>query len=111
MGAVFKTVCEAARADLGGFDSHTPPPVRAMISWIALNMTPGVGPRLATKLLERFGSPDAVFHARRSELESLRLKGETVESIIRHEFHERAEGELDRVKQLGGDLLILDDCS
>ena len=82
-----------------------------MISWIALNMTPGVGPRLATKLLERFGSPDAVFHARRSELEALRLKGETIESILKREFYGRADGELERVKQLGGDILILDDGS
>jgi DNA processing protein len=82
-----------------------------MISWIALNMTPGVGPRLATKLLERFGSPDAVFHARRGELESLRLKGETIESIIGREFHARAAAELDQVKHLGGDILILDDGS
>src|SRR5205085_4747554 len=82
-----------------------------MISWIALNMTPGVGPRAATKLLERFGSADAVFHARRTELESLRLKPETIESIIKREFHEKAELELDQVKQLGGDVLILDDGS
>jgi hypothetical protein len=27
-GAVFKTVSECARAYLGGFDSHTPPPFR-----------------------------------------------------------------------------------
>ena len=82
-----------------------------MISWIALNMTPGVGPRAATKLLERFGSADAVFHARRPELESLRLKPETIESLIKREFHERASGELERVKELGGDVLILDDGS
>ncbi len=82
-----------------------------MISWIALNMTPGVGPRAATKLLSKFGSADAVFHGRRSELESLRLRPETTESIIKREFHERAEAELDRVKQLGGDVLILDDGS
>ncbi len=82
-----------------------------MINWIALNMTPGVGPRAATKLLERFGSADAVFHARRPELESLRLKPETIDSIIKREFHERAGTELERVKELGGDLLILDDGS
>lgn len=82
-----------------------------MIDWISLNMTPGVGPRLATKLLERFGSPDAVFHARRGELESLRLKPETTESIIKREFHARAVTELERVKQLGADVLILDDGS
>lgn len=82
-----------------------------MISWIALNMTPGVGPRAATKLLERFGSPDAIFHARRGELESLRLKPETIESIIGRALHDKASAELDRVKELGGDVVILDDGS
>lgn len=82
-----------------------------MLNWIALNMTPGVGPRAATKLLERFGSADAVFAARRPELESLRLKPETIESIIRHEFKDKAGRELERVKELGGDILILDDGS
>lgn len=82
-----------------------------MISWISLNMTPGVGPRAATKLLERFGSADAVFHGRRTELESLRMKPETIESILKREFHEKAGVELERVKALGGDILILDDGS
>ena len=82
-----------------------------MISWIALNMTPGVGPRAATKLLERFGSADAVFHARRTELESLRLKPETIESILKKEFEEKAAEEFENVKALGGDVLILDDGS
>ncbi len=80
-----------------------------MQSWIALNMTPGVGPRAATKLLERFGSADAVFHGRRAELESLRLRPETVDSILKREFHERAVQELERVKALGGDVLVIDD--
>jgi len=82
-----------------------------MKEWIALNMTPGVGPRVATNLLERFGSPSAVFHARRTELESVRLKPETIESIIKNEFDDRAAAELERVKKLGGDILILDDGS
>ena len=74
-------------------------------------MTPGVGPLAATKLLERFGSADAVFHARRTELESLRMRPETIESIIKREFDARADQELERVKGLGGDILILDDGS
>ncbi len=82
-----------------------------MIDWISLNMTPGVGPRAATKLLERFGSANAVFHARRTELESLRLRPETIGSIIAREFEAKAVEELDRVKKLGGDVLILDDGS
>ncbi|HBR56896.1 MAG TPA: DNA-protecting protein DprA [Blastocatellia bacterium] len=82
-----------------------------MRDWIALNMTPGIGPRAATKLLERFGSPDAVFHARRSELESLRIKPETIESIMKREFEDKALAEFEEVKKLGGDVLILDDGS
>ena len=62
-------------------------------------MTPGVGPRVATKLLERFGSASAVFHARRTELESLRLKPETIESILKNEFHDKASVELEKVKR------------
>jgi len=74
-------------------------------------MTPGVGPRIATKLLEAFGSPDGVFHARRTELESLRVKPATIESIIKREFEDAAGKELERVKAAGGDILILDDGS
>jgi DNA processing protein len=74
-------------------------------------MTPGVGPRAATKLLERFGSASAVFDARRPELESLRIRPETIESIMKKEFHDKALDEFERVKKAGGDILILDDGS
>jgi DNA processing protein len=82
-----------------------------MKAWISLNMTPGVGPRAATKLLEKFGSAENVFHATRGELESLRLRAETVESLLKREFHAPAVEELNRVKEIGGDVLILDDGS
>ncbi|MDQ3489845.1 MAG: DNA-processing protein DprA [Acidobacteriota bacterium] len=82
-----------------------------MIDWISLNMTPGIGPRAATKLLESFGSAENVFHARRTQLESLRIRPESIESIIKREFHEKAEAELADVKTLGGDILVLDDGS
>ncbi len=80
-----------------------------MKNWISLNMTPGVGPRAATKLLETFGSADGVFHATRRELEALRMRAETVESILKREFHERAATEIERVREIGGDILLLDD--
>ena len=82
-----------------------------MIDWISLNMTPGVGPRVATRLLERFGSAEAVFHARRPELESMRLSPETIDSLLKNEFRERASAEFERVKEMGGDVLVLDDGS
>ena len=77
--------------------------------WVELNMTPGIGPRAAAKLLERFGSAGAVYCATRTELEQLRLPPEAVDSIISRELQSTAEAEIDAVKQLGGDILLLDD--
>jgi DNA processing protein len=81
-----------------------------MKEWIALNMTPGVGPRAAARLLERFGSAEGVYGALRSELERLRLRPEAVESIALRDRHEEAARELERVRALeGADVLVLDD--
>lgn len=74
-------------------------------------MTPGIGPRAATVLLERFGSAEAVFHASRSQLELLRMDAQTVDAILSRSFDERAKREFDEVKKLGGDILVLDDGS
>ena len=80
-----------------------------MRDWVALNMTPGIGPRAAAKLLERFGSAEAVYRAPRVELERLRLLPEAVDSIIAREMHDRAEAELTNVRQVDCEILILDD--
>ena len=80
-----------------------------MQDWIALNMTVGIGPRVAARLLERFGSAEAIFGATRTELEGLRLPAETIESIMARDKHQAAVEELERVRGLGGDVLILDD--
>ncbi|MDX6403622.1 MAG: processing protein [Blastocatellia bacterium] len=80
-----------------------------MKDWIALNMTPGVGPRVTARLLEHFGSAEAIFDAPRRELALLRLTPEAIESIASRELHARAESEIERVRELGGDILVLDD--
>ena len=81
-----------------------------MISdWVELNMTPGIGPRAAAKLLERFGSAEAVYSATRAELERVRIVPEAVDSIIARDLRDDAETEIRAVKKLGGDILLLDD--
>jgi len=80
-----------------------------MKDWIALNMTPGVGPRVSARLLEHFGSAEAIFDAPRRDLGLLRLAPETIECIVNRELHDRAEAEIERVRKLGGDILVLDD--
>ena len=77
--------------------------------WVELNMTPGIGPRAAAKLLERFGSAKAVYSATRAELEQLRLVPEAVDSIIARDLQARAEAEITAVRKVGGDILLLDD--
>ena len=77
--------------------------------WVELNMTPGIGPRVAAKLLERFGSAEAVYNATRSELEQLRLLPESIDTIISRDLQARAEAEIRTVRQLDADILLLDD--
>ncbi len=80
-----------------------------MRDWVALNMTPGIGPRAAAKLLERFGSAESVFGATRTELEQLRLQPESIDGILARELHLKAESEIETIRRLRGDILILDD--
>src|SRR4051812_36975631 len=84
-------------------------PKSEMLHYVALNMTVGIGPRAAAKLLERFGSAEAVYAATRAELNQLRLPPESVDSIIAKDLHARAEVEIQRVRKSGDDVLILDD--
>jgi len=77
--------------------------------WVELNMTPGIGPRAAAKLLERFGSAEAVYSATRAELEQLRLIPEAIDSIIARDLQARADIEITSIRKLGGDVLLLDD--
>lgn len=72
-------------------------------------MTPGIGPRAAAKLLERFGSAEGVYNATRAELEKVRLLPEAVDSIVARDRHELAEAELVNVRKHDGEILILDD--
>src|SRR5678815_1328984 len=77
--------------------------------WVELNMTPGIGPRAAAKLLERFGDAAAVYAATRTELEQMRLVPEAMDTIIARSLQGQATMEIATVKALGGDILLLDD--
>lgn len=80
-----------------------------MRDYVALNMTTGIGPRAAAKLLERFGSAEAVYSATRAELDQLRILPESIDSIIAKDLHRKAELEIQRVRKMGDDILVLDD--
>jgi hypothetical protein len=43
------------------------------LGWLALGLTPGLGPRMAGGLLRDLGSPEAIFNASLTRLEAKRL--------------------------------------
>jgi DNA processing protein len=51
------------------------------LHWLALTLIPGLGTRMAGKLLDRFRTPQAVFRASRSELEGAGVGGAVAQSI------------------------------
>ncbi|MBL4884203.1 MAG: DNA-protecting protein DprA [Planctomycetaceae bacterium] len=52
-------------------------------AYLALNMVKGIGPRMQTLLLERFGSPDKILSASASELAEVRGVGNKIIDAIR----------------------------
>ena len=73
--------------------------------WVALGLTPGLGARLAGKLLRQFGSPEAVFAASLTALEACRLPAEVAQAIHSQKPLEDAAAELENLAKLGGTLL------
>ena len=71
------------------------------LSWLALSLTPGIAARLSARLLHRFGSPDDVFRASLTELESCNLPAPAAQALFRKEAFKRAEKELAAVQRLG----------
>ena len=81
----------------------------ASLDWLALAMTPGLGSRLAGKLLRQFGSPGQIFHASLTELEACRITAAAAQAIHDRRAHKDAEEELARVQKLGCCLLNWDE--
>lgn len=81
----------------------------SLSDWIALSFVIGVGSRTAATLIDKYGSPTAVFEASVYSLESAGLRSETIEVIKSAEPREKARRELDELERLGGVPLILTD--
>jgi DNA processing protein len=77
----------------------------ASLSWLALQLTPGLGARLTGKLLRQFGSPEEVFRASLTELEACRLPAAAAQAVHSRDAFRDAEKELAEVRRLGCHLL------
>jgi DNA processing protein len=70
------------------------------IYWLALSLTPGLGPTRGRKLVEHFGSAPEIFHASLTELEALNLQARSAQHIalgksleLAHEEYAKATAE------------------
>ena len=79
------------------------------LEWLALSLTPGLGPTRARKLVEHFGSTAAVFRASLTELESTDIQAVSAQSLATGKSVELAREELARAADLGITVLSIED--
>jgi DNA processing protein len=85
------------------------PSATHLVEWLALLLTPGLGPTRSRKLVEHFGSAEKVFHASLTELESTGIKAASAQSIATGKSIELAREEHARALAAGVTILSMDD--
>jgi DNA processing protein len=77
--------------------------------WLAFNLAFALHPAAARRALVRFPSVAEIFRAKRSELEALRLREDTLEAIVSGRILGDAERELEKIRRKGYTLLTFED--
>lgn len=85
------------------------PPAAHQLHWLALALTPSLGPSRCRRLVEHFGSANAVFKASLTELEAAGLHAVAAQSIALGKSAELAQEEMVRAASVGAQILTLDD--
>jgi DNA processing protein len=94
--------------------SSTAEPLRAPSfeerhAWLALALTPGVGPRRLLRAVERCGCAARILHLSLTELESLQLPAQAAQFIASGEAGHAADQELEKLAGTGATLLTWHD--
>jgi DNA processing protein len=79
------------------------------IYWLALSLTPGLGPTRGRKLVERFGNIQDIFHASLTELEAENLRAQSAQHIALGKSLELAHDEVAKTVAAGVQILCRDD--
>lgn len=75
------------------------------LQWLALSLTPGMGPIRGHRLVQHFGSPEAVFHASLTELEAAGLPAVSAQSIALGKSLATAEEEFIKARQIEAEII------
>ena len=79
------------------------------LNWLALALTPGLGPTRTRKLAQHFGGIENVFRASLTELEAAGLQAHSAQAIAIGKSLEVAQEELVRATTAGAQIITLDD--
>ena len=79
--------------------------------WLALALTPGLGPTRGRKLAEHFETVEDIFQASLTELEALNLQAQSAQSIALGKSLETAHEEFARAAAAGVDIISRDDAA
>ena len=79
------------------------------LEWLAISLTPGLGPTKARLLVEFFGSPGGVLRASLTELEATGIQAVSAQSLATGKSQELANEEFTRAANVGVQIVTLDD--
>jgi DNA processing protein len=79
------------------------------LHWLALVLVPGLGPRTAVQLIQRFRSPIALFRATPSELEACGVSGSIARSIASGCTFDDAAGQKEKMMACGAEVVTISD--
>jgi DNA processing protein len=82
-----------------------------ILEWLAISLTPGLGPTRARKLVEHFGTVEAVFRATLTELESSSIQAISAQSLATGKSGELAREEIGRAAAANVTLISMDDAA
>ncbi|HVI08607.1 MAG TPA: DNA-processing protein DprA [Candidatus Binatia bacterium] len=86
-------------------------PSTHILEWLAISLTPGLGPTRARKLAEHFGGPERVFRATLTELEATGIQAQSAQAIATGKSAELAREEMAKAADAGASVLSLEDSS
>ena len=88
---------------------HSIQPDVTTLQWLALSLTPGMGPTRGHRVVQHFGGVERVFVASLTELEAAGLPAASAQSIALNRSYSLAEEEFMKTRDVGAELISFDD--
>jgi DNA processing protein len=82
---------------------------QSRLAWMALTLTPGMGPTRIWKAMNRLGAAAQLFEASLTELEGLGMPAQSAQFVFEGKARAAAEDEMKRVAEAGGSILTPED--